>query len=173
MSQYPVLYAGQRFTAALASSMLWLDAFKTASTDRTSTTTITADPELQIAVEANAEYEFQFMLRIGGNTTGKIDIQMTTPSGATGSYSCTRLSTSATADSGDATEVRTSPRILYNVETTFNPISTSAHQVLIGSGRLITSSTAGTFSVDWAQNVSNATATTMHQDSFIKLRRIA
>lgn len=173
MSQYPSVYAGQRLTATLVASMLPIYAAKTGSTDRTSTTTISADPDLQVALEANAEYEFSFMLRIGGNQTGKIDIQMTTPSGATGSYSCTRLSSSATADTGDATEVRSSTRLLFNVETTFSPVSTTAHQVLIGRGRVITSSTAGTFSVDWAQNVSNATATTMHSDSFIKMIRMA
>lgn len=173
MARYPALYAGQRFTAEVASSMLPLFAAKSGSTDRTSTTAVTADPELQVELEASAEYEFSFMLRIGGNQTGRIDIQMTTPAGATGSYSCTRLVSTATADSGDATEVRSSTRISYNVETTFSPISTSAHQVLIGTGRVITSSTAGTFSIDWAQNVSNATATTMHSDSFIKFTRIA
>lgn len=173
MARYPTLYAGQRFTAELASSMLPLFGAKSGTTDRTSTTTVTADPDLQVEVEASAEYELTFMLRISGNQTGRIDIQFTTPTGATGSFSCTRLVSTATADSGDATEVRSSTRLTYNVETTFSPISTTAHQVLIGSGRLITASTAGIFSVDWAQNVSNGTATSMHSDSFIKLVRIA
>lgn len=173
MSTYPTLYAGQRFTAGLATSMLPLYALKTATTERPSTTAISADPELVLAVEANAEYEFSYYLRMSGNTTAKIDIQMTTPSGATGSYSCTRLTTSATADSGDATEVRTSTRVVFNVETTFNTISTTAHQVAEGTGRLITSSTAGNFSIDWAQNVSNAVLTAMHSDSYIKLTRVA
>lgn len=173
MATYPPLYAGQRFTAALATSMLPLEALKTASTDRTSTTTVTADPELVLAVEANAEYIFEFYLRVGGNTTGKIDIQMTTPSGGSGSYGLTRLSTAAAADSGDPTEVRTSTRIAFGVETTFNPISTTAHQTLNGGGRLYVGATAGNFSIDWAQNVSNATATTMHADSWIRLKRVA
>lgn len=169
MSQYPALYAGQRFTAGVASSMLPLFAAKEVTTDRASTTTVTADPELVLAVEANAQYIYTFYLRISGNTTAQIDIQKTTPSGATGSYSCTRLSAGAASDTGGT---RTSTRIAYNVETTFAPISTSAHQVLEGSGRLITSSTSGNFSIDWAQNVSNATASSIHSDSWIRLERI-
>lgn len=173
MSTYPTLYAGQRFTAGVATSMLPLYATKSTTTERASTTTVTADPELVLAVEASAEYEFSYYLRVSGNTTAKIDIQVTTPAGATGSYSSTRLTTSATADSGDATEVRTSTRVVFNVETTYNTISTTAHQVIEGTGRLIMSTTAGNFSIDWAQNVSNAVLTAMHSDSYIKLTRVA
>lgn len=170
---YPALYAGQRFTAGVATSMLPLEALKTATTDRASTTTVTADPELVIAVEANAEYILTGYLRISGTTTPKMDIQISVPSGTTGGYSCTRLSTSATADSGDANEVRTSTRITFDTETTFNTISTTAHQVLQISGRVIVGGTAGNLSIDWAQNVSNATACSMHSDSWISLRRVS
>jgi hypothetical protein len=173
MAVYPTILAGQKVTADLLTSMQPLHAAKTANTSRASTTAVTADPELQLSVTANAEYIFTFYLRIGGIQAGGIDIMMTTPSGASGSYSCTRLTADASADTGQTEETRSSTRITYNVETEFSPVSTSANQVLEGSGRLIMGSTAGTFSVDWAQNASNATATTMHSDSWISLRRIA
>jgi hypothetical protein len=173
MPVYPNLLAGQRITAAMLESMqpLWIG--KTVTTDRPSTTTITADPELVLPVEANAEYIFEFYLRISGVQAGGIDIQPTTPTGGTGSYSCTRLTADATADTGQAVETRTSTRLLFNVETEFSPVSTTAHQVLEGSGRLITAGTSGNFSIDWAQNASNATATSMHSDSWIQLTRVA
>lgn len=167
MAVYPRLYAGQRLTADLLESMQPLHAAKTATTDRTSTTTVTADPELQLDVEASAEYEFAFYWRVSGITAGGVDIQPTTPAGGSGSYSCTRL----IADQAD-TGTRTSTRISFNVETEFSTTSTSAHQVFEGTGRLYTSS-AGVFSIDWAQNASNATATSFHADSWIRLKRIA
>lgn len=170
---YPTLYAGQRFTAALATSMLPLIAAKTATTDRASTTTVTADPELVIAVDANAEYLFEFYLRISGIQAGGIDIQPTTPSGGSGSYSCVRLIADQTADNGQLVESRSSIRMSFNVETEFSPVSTTGHQVLDGGGRLYVGGTAGNFSIDWAQNASNATATSMHADSWIKLTRVS
>lgn len=168
MSVYPNLLAGQRITAALLESMqpLWIG--KTVTTDRASTTTISADPELVLPVEANAEYVFEYYWRVSGITAGGIDIQVSVPTGATGSYSTTRLA----ADQAD-TGTRTSTRIAFNVETEFSTPSTSAHQVIGGFGRVITGSTAGNVSIDWAQNASNATASSMHSDSWISLRRVA
>lgn len=168
MSVYPNLLAGQRITAELLESMQPLWVGKTVTTDRASTTTISADPELVLPVEANAEYVFEFYWRVSGITAGGIDIQITTPTGATGSYSCNRLA----ADQAD-TGTRTSTRLLFNVETEFSTPSTSAHQVIEGSGRVITGGTAGNLSIDWAQNASNATATSMTSDSWIQLTRVA
>ena len=168
MATYPSLFAGQRITAALLTSMQPLHAAKTATTDRTSTTTITADPELQIAVAASAEYIFTFYLRISGTTAGDMDMKVTTPSGGSGSFSMTRLVAASGLDSG----TRSSTRIAMNATTEFSPVSQSANQVIEGSGRLYTSS-AGTFSIDWAQHTSSAVTTSMHADSWIQLRRIS
>ncbi|MER6956003.1 hypothetical protein [Streptomyces sp. NPDC000618] len=169
MSQWPQIFAGDLLDADLLMSMLPLDARKTALTSRASNTTVTADPDLQLQVAANAEYAFEFYLRISGDPAADMDIKVTVPSGATGSYGVTgRLAGASTAD----TDARTSTRISYGVETQFSTPSTAAAQVNHGAGRLITSS-AGTFSIDWAQTVSNATGTVMEADSWISLRRIA
>jgi hypothetical protein len=48
----------------------------------------------------------------------------------------------------------------------------SALSVFI-KGTLRVGSTAGTWALSWAQNASNATATTLYTDSYIMLQRIA
>ncbi|MFH8805471.1 hypothetical protein ACH4F6_39020 [Streptomyces sp. NPDC017936] len=170
MAVWPNLYAGQRATADLLTSMLPLHAAKTASTSRASTTTISADPDLQLPVVANAQYLLHFYFRISGLPTADMDIQFTTPAGCTGSYAVTgRLAGASAAD----TDARTSTRIAWNVETLYATPSTTAAQVNHGAGRLITGPTAGTLSVDWAQNISSTTASIMEADSWLELRRIA
>jgi hypothetical protein len=170
MAVWPNLYAAQRATADLLTSMLPLHAAKTSATSRASTTTITADPDLQLPVEANAEYLIHFYFRISGTAAADMDIQFTTPFGCTGSYSVTgRLAGSSAAD----TDPRTSTRIAFNVETQFSTPSTAVAQVSHGAGRLITGPNAGTLSIDWAQTVSSATASVLEQDSWLELRRIA
>ncbi|OQR64785.1 hypothetical protein B6E66_07445 [Streptomyces maremycinicus] len=169
MSQWPQIYAGDFLDADLMMSMLPLDARKTVSTSRASNIVVAADPELVLTVAANAEYRIEFYFRISGDPAADMDIKFTVPSGATGSYTVTgRLAGTSTADS----DARTSTRIAFGVETQFSTPSTAAAQANHGAGRLITT-TGGTFSIDWAQTVSNATASVMEADSWISLRRIA
>jgi hypothetical protein len=170
MAVYPNLYAGQRATADLLTSMLPLHAAKASSTSRASTIAISADPDLQLPVVANAQYLITFYLRISGNATADMDIQFTTPAGCTGGYGVTGRLAGTSAGDGD---IRTSTRLSFNVETQFSTPSTAAAQINHGAGRLITSATAGTFSIDWAQTVSSATASVMESDSWLMLKRIA
>jgi hypothetical protein len=169
MSQWPQIFAGDLLDADLLMSMVPLDARKTVSTSRASNIVVAADPELVLTVAANAEYRIEFYLRISGDPAADMDIKVTVPSGATGSYTVTgRLAGTSVADS----DARTSTRIAFGVETQFSTPSTAAAQANHGAGRLITTN-GGTVSIDWAQTVSNATATVMEADSWISLRRIA
>lgn len=169
MSKYPAIYAGQRATADLLNSMLTDVAVKTSSTSRASTTTISADPELSLSVEASAEYIFECYWRVSGVAAGGIDIQVSVPTGTTGSYSPAARLAADQSDSG----TRSSTRVSFNVETEYATPSTSAAQILQGYGRVIVGSTAGTLSIDWAQNASNVTATVFESDSWIRLTRIS
>ncbi|MFF5759683.1 hypothetical protein ACFY7A_30145 [Streptomyces longwoodensis] len=170
MAQYPTIPAGTTLTAGLLMSMLPQHARKPASTPRASTIVVAPDPDLQLPVAANADYLFQFYLRISGDPAADMDIKVSVPSGATGSYTVTgRLAGASTADS----DPRTSTRIAFNVETQFSTPSTAAAQGNHGAGRLTTGANAGTLSIDWAQTVSNATATVMEGDSWLFLQRLA
>lgn len=169
MSQYPVLYAGQRFTAAVAASMLPLDAAKTASTSRASTTTTSADPDLQITVAASAEYVLEAYIRYSGFNGGDLKFRFTAPGTPNGSAGARTMELADTA----ATDASSALRLPFNADKSIGCISTTTAQVIQFRGRLITSSTAGTFSFDWAQDTSNATATIIEADSWMSLRRIA
>lgn len=170
MSTYPTLYAGQRFTAAVATSMLEDIAAKTASTSRASTTTVTADPELQFTVVANADYVGLFYFRISGDSAADMDVKFTTPGGGSdsGSWGGFHLISTA-ADGGTGTTIRHA----LNAEITLSTPSTGTAQIIEGSFRLTIGGTGGTFSIDWAQNASTATAAVMERDSWVSLKRIA
>src|SRR4051812_30104463 len=84
MSQYPVVYAGQRITATLLSSMLPLEAYKQTSLTRTATTTLADDPDLVIALEANATYFVEFFIKYAAVATEQFKPAWTVPSGASG-----------------------------------------------------------------------------------------
>src|SRR5690606_39741904 len=55
-----------RIDAALLQSMLPLYIYKTSSTDRTATTTLAADPDLQVELEAGAVYCIEMYIYFGG-----------------------------------------------------------------------------------------------------------
>lgn len=168
MSVYPTLLSGQKITTTLMESMLPQVAIKTASTTRTSTTAISADPELQLPVVAGAEYVGEFYFRISGNSAGDMDVQFTTPAGATGSWAGYRL-VAASVDGGTGTTVRAA----LNAEISLSTPSTGTAQVVEGQFRITMGGTSGTLSIDWAQGTSNATGSVMEADSFIKMRRVA
>lgn len=169
MATYPVIPAGARITSGLLTSMQPMVAAKTVTTSRVSTTTLAADPELQLPVEANAEYTVFFYFRVSGIDAGDMDLQFTTPAGGTGSWAVTGFLVQSQVDSG----TRSGARRAMNAEIGLSTPSTATAQVYEGSGRLIMGSTAGNLTIDWAQNASNATATSMEADSWLRLDRIA
>ncbi|MFD5425204.1 hypothetical protein [Streptomyces sp. NPDC127084] len=166
---YPTIPAGGRVTAALLTSMLPLTAAKTGTTARASTTTATADPELQVSVEANAEYKFSAYIRYSGDTAGDLKCTFTGPSGSSGSWGARTMDTAATTSTGNSQAVRTPLGTVKSIGC----ISTSVPQTFNVEGRLITGASAGTFSFDWAQDTSNATGTGIEADSCFILHRIA
>ncbi|MEV1049673.1 hypothetical protein [Streptomyces sp. NPDC049887] len=149
--------------------MIPLDALKGSSTSRASTTTVTADPELSVDVEANAEYVLDAYIRYSGSTAADITIQFTGPSGSSGSYGGYMLDIGETVEAGAKRSIRTP----INSARDVGCISTSTAMVMLIKGRLIVGGTAGAFSFDWAQRVSNGTATVVESDSWFSVRRVA
>ncbi|MFF6829650.1 hypothetical protein [Streptomyces longwoodensis] len=169
MPQWPTILAGQTVTAGLLTSMLPIPAFKTISTPRASTTTAVPDPELVATVAANAQYGFQAFIRTSGDPSGDLKCTFTGPSGSSGSWGARTMDTAATVATGLSQAIRTP----LGTTKSIGELSTTAPQIIQASGRLITGSTAGTFSFDWAQDVSFATATVIEADSWFTLWRIA
>jgi hypothetical protein len=169
---YPTPLAGQRITAALLRSMLPQVARKTADTSRSATTTTTADPHLTFEVEASGVYIWEGWLKYFADPAADLTIDFTVPSGSLGEWN------GFAAGSGTAGVAVTTG---YSIRTESNDVSQArnyygttdgVHGVIL-HGLLRVSSTAGTFSLDWAQGTSNATGTVLYTDSWLRLQRIA
>lgn len=166
MATYPVPAVGQRLTAAFITSMLPTTARKAADTSRASTTVLAADPDLALAVEANAVYGLEGCFFHSGAIAPSISINHTFPAGTTGHVGYAGQDTSGTGgDSNDQMK-----RNALGTLTNFNNKTGGA--AIIYSGIVVTAGTAGTLTVIWAQVVSNATATILLTNSWMKLTRI-
>jgi len=141
-------------------------AYKTVQEDVTSSTAMQNDNDLVVAVAANAAYWFSCVLfyKGGTNTSSDFKWQWTAPAGATLRYAADYLAVSTTAQIGVqllGTDVKSA--CTTGVGNVFSVRMT---------GSLIMSSTAGSLQLQWAQNTSNATATTVGPGSVLALQRI-
>lgn len=181
---YPTLVAGQRLTASLMRSMLPQIMRKSSDTQRSATTTATADPHLQINVEANAVYIWNGWLKYSGPPAADLLLDFSVPSGSlgewTGSGGGTSAVTGASAAPALVVDTATSRGYMVRLESSdvaqsraFGTISTTDVLSIQMYGTLRVGSTAGTWSLDWAQNTSDATATTVYTDSWINMIRVA
>ncbi|MGC5565348.1 hypothetical protein ACPYPG_21270 [Streptomyces sp. FR-108] len=151
--------------------------YKAAATDRTSTTTLTADPDLTFTLAANAVYVVEFHLFVGSGTTGLMTTDWTTPSGATGLKAITGPASTAVGDSanhnlGDDINGRFG---VHGFATTVTYGCRNANTNLLHAIETATvvTTTGGTCAVRWAQAVSNGTATRMGLGSWARATRIA
>lgn len=181
---YPQPLAGQRLRASLLVDMLPKVARKTADTARSATTTATADPHLTFEVEADAAYILDGWLKYDGPIAGDINFDWTAPSGSLGEYTIWGAGNSViTTNATPTLQVDTQSVRGYLIRTETNDVTQARSFGCLGTGltpltalvhgTLRTSSTAGTYSLDWAQLASDATATTMYTDSWLRLQRIA
>lgn len=172
--QYPNWLAGQRVTAALLLAAQPTFVIKTAVTDRSSTTTLTADPDLQFAVVANGVYLVEFELAYGGTATEQIKTDWSVPSGATGIKAGVGIK-SGEAANGFADGV--SSRYGYYPFATTNVFTcvrtgTGNLQVAKETGIVTVASTAGTVALRWAQNTSTANTMRMGVGAWGRCTRI-
>lgn len=159
----PLIQSGQRLTPALLNSPV---AWKTADTSRTSTTTLTADPDLSVPVLANAVYLVALYVAHTYDAACDFRFSWSGPSGAT--------MTNWTADwrTVDGNEVSGAFASL----TSSVPLTSGSGtltQPLWAHGLLIVGGTAGTFAFTWAQNTSSANAAIVRAGSVLRLERIA
>lgn len=161
------VYAGQ-FVRASDVEIQW--ARKTSDESVTSSTTLQNDDTLLLPVRASSVYRFTALVGYVGNTTGDIKLGFTFPSGATCHWAGKGASSS---DDGYGTTGASKHSAVFGevsgTATSFAG-STSNLAVLI-EGILITGTTAGNLTLQWAQNTSNGTATTVKAGSFLELSR--
>lgn len=180
---YPTPLAGQRLTAALLRSMQPQTVRKTSDTPITASTTPVADPHLTFSVEANAVYTWWGFVKYDGATGGDILLSFTAPSGALGEWTGHGAGITVIGSTSTPTlEIDTSRTNGYMQRVESNDVTQSRSFGALGVGNALTvdmkgtlrvGSTAGTWALSWAQNSSNATATTLYTDSYITLLRVA
>jgi len=181
---YPQPLAGKRLRASTLRDMLPKTARKTADTSRSATTTATADTHLTFEVEANAVYVWDGFLKYDAATGGDFLVDFSVPTGALGEWGAhgPGIVVIGADDSPLALQTDTIQSTGYMVRVEANDVTQSRTYGGLGAGTGITvliagtlrvGSTAGTFSLDWAQGTSNATATTLFTDSWLKLQRVA
>lgn len=153
--------AGQRLTAATLNAAIGLRAAKAADLPRATNTTLTADTDLAVAVAANSRYLVTISLLYKGaaTNTGDLKIGFSVPSGATLPGQFLGIGNPLGVGIGPVTAA--SVLVSYGNGTS-NPL---ACQV---TATLVTSTTAGSLILTWAQNTSNATATTLMAGSSLQ-----
>lgn len=177
---YPNWAAGQRLTEADLAAQQLLIATKFTSTDRSSTTTLTADPDLQLTLAAHATYWVEWFLHYAGptngappTTTGTIAVQWSVPSGATGQRGVRGPATNSNEASVNNVSMRSG---MFPFTTTVQygaRASSSTNQALAREEALVTTVSAGVCAITWAQAVSSATANRMGAGSWGRALRIS
>lgn len=137
---------------------------KSADTARTSTTTLTNDPHLSVAVQANAVYVVTCNLKYDGAAAGDLKVGWTVPSSASLDWTLVGLGAAAAAYTDDQVggfQTLSTP--------TIGAIAAGTFAGLLMVGLLVTSVTAGSLVLQWAQGTSSGTATTVFANSFLSL----
>jgi hypothetical protein len=182
---YPTFLAGQRITASLLRSSQEQLLRKTSDTSRAATTTTTADPHLQMDVVAGAVYRWHGWIKYDGPTAADLNVDFSAPTGSLGEWTAIGAGHSPVIGASNApaliTDTQDARGYLMRVEA--NDVTSARSYGTLGTGgvpltlqlygTLRVGSTAGTFSLDWAQLASNATACTLYTDSWLSVLRVA
>lgn len=168
MPQYPTWLAGQTARASTLMAMEPWWAWKAAATSRASTTTISIDPDLQIALPGAGTYQLDAWINYTGGTLGSSDLKVAVEySGAFsfGVWGVNGINTAGTTSvtvNGQA--IGSNTLTLGTSGSTFYTIDIRGHLVATG---------AGTLGIFWAQGTSSATSTNLRQGCWVKATQVA
>jgi hypothetical protein len=132
----------------------------------TSSTTIVNDIDLVLPVAANATYRIECFISFVAATGGDLKFTWAVPAGASMFYQ-------AEHNEGGTTGLVNSVITYSDLNTIQAAGGNSVVQAVGIKGNLLTVSTAGNLQLQWAQNTSSATATTVRARSHLMMRRIA
>lgn len=167
MSTYPNIVAGMSLTSALLQAMLPVDGYKSGDQSVTSSTTLVNDSALVVPVSPVAVYHVEALIYYLGTTHATADIKFnfTFPSGATSAgVSYLGQSTALAVQQG---------QVALGGALTFGTNGTGNVMVAKLEFTLTTSISGGSLQLQWAQNTSNATATTVKAGSLLTAKRKA
>lgn len=144
-----------------------LFARKTADESLASSTTLQDDDHLFVSVEASATYHAVIECHDLAQPAVGMKIGFTGPAGYSFVGNANGPSTGTTS-----LQDRYGLEIVSGTPLSFGGVASNNIPISI-QGLVITSGTAGTFRLQWAQSTSNASGTTMKAGSFMLLRRVA
>jgi hypothetical protein len=169
--KYPILAAGQRLTALTLQQMTDDYTIKAANTARASTITTSPDPELSAIALTVGTFFIEFnglMTGVGGASVGGFQNVWTFTGVATGQRSTMGMGFGSTTGN-TGTIMRTSGASIASTGQTYG---VGANTTAMRETAIVTVTTAGNLSIDWAQGASNATATTLLAGSYLKYKQI-
>lgn len=167
----PLFYAGQELTAAALNAAFPLRAFADADTSRTSSTTFLDADGLVVELEANSQYAIDGWLAYDAGVTGDLKVQLLVPTGAGGTWGMYALSTTSTGSVGTV-QANRAPVGSGNALTAGGSASSAGAMNALLRGYIATGDDPGELQVQFAQNTSNATATTIKAGSWIRAQKI-
>lgn len=150
-----------------------LEAYKPADTSRASTTTFTSDPDLTLSLAANAVYRVEFFLHYAAVDAGRLKTQWAVPAGATG------VRSAVGPDQGVILSVTSSGGAgrwgvhAYSTTCIYGSRDDVGNQCFAMEESVITTTSAGTCALQWAQATSNANATKVAAGSYLRVKRLA
>jgi hypothetical protein len=171
-------YGGERITAAKLNARLPIYVPKSVAETVTSSTTLQDDDELVVTLSAGRSYDIELVLAVTTGTTGA-DVKLAWATTGTVTQTSTRAcfgpgrftkdaaaETSNTASPYDSGMVRASRHNL-TTSVAYGTDGSTASAILekfTVSGGV----SGGTLRLQWAQNVSSATATTVSTSSYLR-----
>jgi hypothetical protein len=175
MSRYPAIAAGQRITTNLLNAMIPVVIDKPSATSRSSTTTVADDPDLTYTLGANGMYLVEFYIKYstpGPSGTAGFKTQWTVPSGASGNRTC--MGPGSSQNDGGADNISMHSGVHgYTTAETYGSRGTSTNQLLAIETSIVTTTSSGACALQWAQQTSNASATSVAVDSFMRIVQLA
>jgi len=137
-------------------------------TQSVSNSTLVSDNDLSVAVEANAIYTVRLVLLYVALTAADIKVLFRTP--ASGSF--TGMGKCLVGSASAQTELQALP---YTGNSSEQWGGLGAGNTAFGQvdGMLVTAGTPGNLTIEWAQFVTNGTATQVQGNSFLELRRVS
>jgi hypothetical protein len=149
-------------------------AVKTATTARTSTVTRTADPHLTLAVRANVAYTLSGLLIVqsAANSAGDLNIDFAFPANAVVHWGAIGPNNTITGGSfiGGEFQAQSNQTVSPTGATPYG--ATTVPNTILISGYVSIGATAGSFTLEWAQQTSNASSTSLLTGSWMRLDRI-
>lgn len=140
-----------------------ITARKTANETVNGSATFQNDDELFVAVEASVTYHMELRISYTSGTTPDLKIQWTYPTGTTIRWS------------GVDSDVAGAVRITGNLVETSTPAicGSAADLMAVYTGMVVTGVNAGTLQLQWAQNTSTGSNSTVYAGSFLTIKRTA